>query len=354
MKAENVEYLPSKLDAKTQNLVSMLFEKDLYSHAMQEFDIDTRRMPLGQLTAAQIQRGMDVLKDIEDILCTGRTWAAELDGLSSRFYSVIPHDFGRQRPPKIDSMAMLQKCFDKCNVLLDIEKATKLMADAENRKKEETKGKEEKVLEPHPVDGMYESLKAGLTLVEHGSSEYDKVARAFKDTSGSYGRATLVDVWRVDRHGEDERFTPFRKLKNHKLLWHGTNIAVVAAILSSGLRIMPHSGGRCGAGIYLASESGKSQGYTSPNYKRNIGCMFLAEAALGKEFSLLEDDPSLRKAPKQFDSVVARGSQTPASFEQVSFGAGKVLLPSAKPIQVPAHARSCFSRMSTLCTARNR
>jgi len=28
-----------------------------------------------------------------------------------------------------------------------------------------------------------------------------------------------------------------------------------------GLRIMPHSGGRVGSGIYLASENGKSSGY---------------------------------------------------------------------------------------------
>lgn len=47
-------------------------------------------------------------------------------------------------------------------------------------------------------------------------------------------------------------------MKNRKLLWHGTNIAVVVAILKTGLRIMPHSGGRVGKGIYFASENGKS------------------------------------------------------------------------------------------------
>jgi len=38
---------------------------------------------------------------------------------------------------------------------------------------------------------------------------------------------------------------------------------VVVAILKSGLRIMPHSGGRVGKGIYFASENGKSSGYGS-------------------------------------------------------------------------------------------
>ena len=38
-------------------------------------------------------------------------------------------------------------------------------------------------------------------------------------------------------------------------------MAVVAAILKTGLRIMPHSGGRVGRGIYFASENDKSAGY---------------------------------------------------------------------------------------------
>ncbi len=55
-------------------------------------------------------------------------------------------------------------------------------------------------------------------------------------------------------------FKEHNSVENRKLLWHGTNVAVVAAILKTGLRIMPHSGGRVGRGIYFASENGKSAG----------------------------------------------------------------------------------------------
>lgn len=58
-----------------------------------------------------------------------------------------------------------------------------------------------------------------------------------------------------------DRFSEHKTLGNRKLLWHGTNVAVVAAILKGGLRIMPHSGGRVGKGIYFASENSKSAGY---------------------------------------------------------------------------------------------
>lgn len=71
----------------------------------------------------------------------------------------------------------------------------------------------------------------------------------------------------ADSHcpSQGERFSENDGLENRRLLWHGTNIAVVAAILKSGLRIMPHSGGRVGRGIYFASENSKSAGYGEAN-----------------------------------------------------------------------------------------
>ncbi len=73
----------------------------------------------------------------------------------------------------------------------------------------------------------------------------------------------LLNLWRVNRQSEAANFAEHSKLANRKLLWHGTNIAVVAAILKAGLRIMPHSCGRVGRGLYLASEHAKSAGYVS-------------------------------------------------------------------------------------------
>jgi poly [ADP-ribose] polymerase len=51
-----------------------------------------------------------------------------------------------------------------------------------------------------------------------------------------------AEAFKVNRHGEDKRFAAHDDIDNRRLLWHGTNVAVVAAILGSGLRIMPHSG----------------------------------------------------------------------------------------------------------------
>merc|ERR1712032_1672017 len=113
------------------------------------------------------------------------------------------------------------------------------------------------------------------------------ILKAFEATKGEGwgGNRTLEQVFTLKRQGEEDRASQHKAMGNRRLLWHGTSPAVVAAILSSGLRIMPHSGGRVGKGIYLASENDKSAGYTGQMpgpHNKNYGFMFLTEAALGK------------------------------------------------------------------------
>lgn len=42
-----------------------------------------------------------------------------------------------------------------------------------------------------------------------------------------------------------------------------------------------------------------------------VGYMFLGEVALGKEYHITMDDPSLKSPPPGFDSVIARGQTEP-------------------------------------------
>ena len=149
---------------------------------------------------------------------------------------------------------------------------------------------------PHELDVQYETLHANLTHLNPKSHEYQVVSKYMTATSGQWRKIKLLDVWGVDRQGvvsihkyqhtssktlfsypshflsnlffvppfllsQDISFREYDEITNRRLLWHGTNVAVVAAILKSGLRIMPHSGGRVGKGIYLASENSKSAGY---------------------------------------------------------------------------------------------
>ena len=54
------------------------------------------RMPLGQLSTAQVQRGYEVLGRVRDALA-GLS-SDSLVTLSNEFYTTIPHNFKRSRP----------------------------------------------------------------------------------------------------------------------------------------------------------------------------------------------------------------------------------------------------------------
>merc|ERR1711988_494492 len=64
--------------------------------------------PMGKLTEAQIVKGRKVLEKLKTVLSKSKSNTAELESLSSEFYTLIPHNFGWKKPPTINSSDMLQ------------------------------------------------------------------------------------------------------------------------------------------------------------------------------------------------------------------------------------------------------
>ncbi|XP_065900945.1 protein mono-ADP-ribosyltransferase PARP3-like [Dysidea avara] len=331
------------LDKPTQNLVKMIFDNDMFNNAMQKLELDTKKMPLGKLSKSQIAKGFEVLEEIEELFAKKSANRAKLSELSSRFYTIIPHDFGRKVPPVIDNEETLRKKFDMLLVLGDIEIAQSMQKDQQEASQSQ---KLEEI--PHPLDNHYQMLQTKLAHIKPSESTHKIIDNYVKATESTWRKTQLIDVWEVDRSGEDKRFSAHDSLDNRRLLWHGTNVAVVAAILKSGLRIMPHSGGRVGKGIYFASENSKSAGYVRTTNDA-IGIMFLAEVALGKEHGIDRDDSRLTKPPGGYDSVVARGRTEPDPKHDTSITLDKktVAVPQGKPIST-SHSNSSFSQSEYL------
>ncbi|XP_053152140.1 protein mono-ADP-ribosyltransferase PARP3 isoform X1 [Hemicordylus capensis] len=338
---------PCTLNKATQDLVSLIFSNDMFKEAMQTMNIDVKKMPLGKLSKQQIAKGFEALEAIEAALQKPRPSQKQLQELSSRFYTIIPHNFGRTRPPSIDTQEVVQAKKDMLLVLADIELAQSLQA---QKKKEEEEEEEMEVEEvPHPLDKDYGLLKCELTLVDPSSEDYKLIVTYVKKTGGTYRELQVLNVWKVNRESEGSRFKIHDHLENRRLLWHGTNVAVIAAILKSGLRIMPHSGGRVGKGLYFASENSKSAGYVGTTSTR-VGIMFLNEVALGKEYRITRDDPSLRKPPDGYDSVVACGvtEPDPAYDKELILEGKTVLVSQGKPISMTKYRDSSFSQSEYL------
>uniref|UniRef100_A0A8C3Q3Y0 Uncharacterized protein n=1 Tax=Geospiza parvula TaxID=87175 RepID=A0A8C3Q3Y0_GEOPR len=331
--------LPCTLDRATQDLVSLIFSSDMFRDAMQTMDIDVKKMPLGKLSKQQIARGFEALEELEAALREQPPQATHLEELSSRFYTIVPHNFGRARPPTINSPELLRAKKDMLLVLADIELAQSLQAQKEKEEEEEKEV-------AHPLDQDYALLCCQLSLLDPASREYQLIQTYVMQTGH---KLHILNIWQVARDGEDERFKAHELLEHRRLLWHGTSVAVVAAILRSGLRIMPHSGGRVGRGIYFASENSKSAGYVGCTSKK-VGIMFLTEVALGKPYRITRDDPTLREPPAGYDSVLACGrtEPDPAQDEEVLLDGKKVLVCQGKPIPMPAYKDSSFSQSEYL------
>ncbi|CAF4313360.1 unnamed protein product [Rotaria sp. Silwood2] len=356
-KSETVEdkdgtvYAASKLDSATQSLIRLIFDTDMFKEALKKYDIDVKKMPLGKLSKSQVAKGFEILEELEAVMENKKK--GSYADISSKFYTVVPHDFGRARPIPIDNREALQKKYDMLAVLADIELAQSIQKDKGDEEKSKKKAEQAK---PHPYDVNYGLLKCSLEHIDVNSEEF-KVIQKYTDNTQGYRKCKIIDVWRVGREGEGELFASHDKIGNRKLLWHGTNVAVVVAILKSGLRIMPHSGGRVGKGIYFASENGKSSGYvgtTTDHDKKQIGIMFLNEVALGKEHSITVDDSSLKTPPANFDSVVARGQTEPdpKGDVDITIDGKKVTVPTGKPIKT-TYTSSSFSQSEYLIYQEN-
>ncbi|XP_078104592.1 protein mono-ADP-ribosyltransferase PARP3 [Sander vitreus] len=331
------------LDNPTKKLIELIFSNDMFKEAMECMNLDIKKMPLGKLSKIQIAKGFEVLEEIEAAI-KQKSRNNRLKELSSKFFTTIPHNFGRNRPPIIDDQEIVEKKKEMLMVLADIELAQTLKSETEKAQEEMI----ETVTVPHPLDQDYNSLKCSLTLMDKETETFKIIEKYLEVTSGGYSNPKIVNVWEVDRETEGERFSENDGLENRRLLWHGTNIAVVAAILKSGLRIMPQSGGRVGSGIYFASENSKSACYVRTS--KNTGVMFLSEVALGKEYTITSDNSSLKKAPAGFDSVVARGSVEPDPSKDIfiTLEGKKIAVPQGKPIDQPQFSDSNFSNSEYL------
>jgi len=66
------------------------------------------------------------------------------------------------------------------------------------------------------------------------SSEDFKIIETYASQTKGWNQCNILDVWKVEREDEVQRFKEHDNIENRKLLWHGTNVAVVAAILKTG------------------------------------------------------------------------------------------------------------------------
>ncbi|KAM3438624.1 hypothetical protein MY4824_003163 [Beauveria thailandica] len=281
------------LDDATKSLMEMIFNSGFMQATLAELNYDANKLPLGKLGKGTITRGFEQLRALSELfrdasLAASRwnmTLPAATEHLSNTYYSLIPHDFGRQRPPVISDERRLKREIDLLESLSDMKIATDLM-------KVDGNALAAAITDPvHHLDRKFQGLNLDeMTPLKRTSKEYKTLEQYLCGTVGSTHNLSyqVVDIFRVARRGEAQRFrdSAFSAVPSDKrLLWHGSRSTNFGGILSQGLRIAPPeapvSGYMFGKGIYLADMSSKSAGYCAPDLSRGEGLLLLCEAELG-------------------------------------------------------------------------
>ncbi|XP_023603838.1 poly [ADP-ribose] polymerase 1, partial [Myotis lucifugus] len=296
----------SKLPKPVQNLIKMIFDVESMKKAMVEYEIDLQKMPLGKLSKRQIQAAYSILSEVQQALSQGSSDSQILD-LSNRFYTLIPHDFGMKKPPLLSNADSVQAKVEMLDNLLDIEVAYSLLRGGSDDSSKD------------PIDVNYEKLKTDIKVVDKDSEEAKIIRKYVKNTHATTHNAydlKVLEIFKIEREGENQRYKPFKQLHNRRLLWHGSRTTNFAGILSQGLRIAPPeapvTGYMFGKGIYFADMVSKSANYCHTSQGDPVGLVLLGEVALGNMYEL-KHALHVSKLPKGKHSVKGECCQSGGS-----------------------------------------
>lgn len=296
--------IKSNLQQSVQDLMRLIFDVVNMKKVLMEFEIDMEKMPLGKLSKKQIQKAYAVLTELQEVLKNASASRTTLIEASNKFYTLIPHNFGLSEPKILETSEEIKSKCDMLDALLDMEIAYNFL-------QSKTDDKE------NPLDSHYKQLKTDIEVLDKTSKEFEMIQQYVKNTHAKTHMQydlEIEDVFAVKRQGEEQRFKPFKKLPNRKLLWHGSRTTNFAGILSQGLRIAPPeapvTGYMFGKGIYFADMVSKSANYCCTNSESDTGLLLLCEVALGNMYERHHAD-YIEKLPKGKHSTIGLGQTHP-------------------------------------------
>lgn len=206
--------------------MEMLFDTKQMENMMIGCDLDLKQMPLGKISRKQIQLAMTTLKEISCLIQQNGTFG-KLREASNRFYTLIPHAFGVERPSVIDSLEVVHVKNEMLESLLNMELIYGFLNEESGEK-------------INPLDACHLKLHADISQIDGEEFQYLKaiVQNTHGCTHNLY-KLEVLDVFRVNRHDEHKRFQKYSHLTNRAMLWHGSRLTNFVSILTNGLKVAP-------------------------------------------------------------------------------------------------------------------
>lgn len=260
--------------------------------------------PLGVLTLGQVEKGQAVLDNIDQELKRSKPRKAELEKLSSDFFTTIPHRIGRSRT------AIEAAVIRDPKGVLEKNETLQLMRDMLSVSGDEN------VLYDGTVIDQYLALGCKLAPVTN-KVEYKKWEK--------HVGMPIVNLYKVIRKNEHDSFA--HKVGNVKYLFHGSGIKNWVGILSRGI-LMPKAvvsmggfrtdAGWLGNGIYFSNDADTSEMYTSSG-RKGTSFMAINRVALGKIKEYSKITYGLNSPPKGYNSCFGNPKAKCSEFDDNEF-----------------------------------
>ncbi|CAO4363827.1 unnamed protein product [Caenorhabditis nigoni] len=329
VKKEEPEEEEEDVNQKVKDLMRCICDEDVHLGLLKQLKFnEAYGKPIDCLSLAQLQTGYEILATIETSI--GGKKAAR-SGTRSRapmppknpgasthdtnkYYSLIPHSFGFQVPPKIDTLAKVEAERE----LLD---ALKGSLEASMEMKDVKKEKSNKDI----YQRLYERLPCHLEPVSEDVA--GKIGECLKMRGPThFFKLSYLDAFEL-KNPEEEAPKPAKRARKSapsttkRLLWHGTRVTNVFSILMNGLQ-MPE-GDRCGLmfgnGVYFANVPTKSANYCCPEVSKRV-FMLLCEVETSNPLVLYQSEPEADDmvAKKKKLSVYAAGKHRPTETVEIN------------------------------------
>jgi ankyrin repeat protein/predicted DNA-binding WGR domain protein len=291
--------------------------------------VDTTRLPLSRLNKTDLMQAFTLLQEIKKTAKDLREERAvdvadsdpekifelldELSEMTSDFYEIIPTKrYSRSSIPPMEDMNSIDQNIMTVRELLEVEVAVKILLGARQR-----------IKEIHPLEYCYNCLNIKLMELDDQSVERSAILD-YIQKSMDYGHPSSVKVFALERQGETERFAKNLKMKNRKLLWHGSRTMNFLGVLNKGLRIAPPeapaTGSMFGKGIYFSDSFAKANNYC----EGSVRLVLLCEVALGN-MEMLYAARAMNQPSPGYDSVMGVGQNTPDPNQDVVIPNGMVI-----------------------------
>lgn len=253
----------SLYDTKMKDEILSLM-KELHSiekvNLMIECMIDSdikHALPLGIINLNQVQKGIDTLQLIDEIIQKNEITINELRDVSNKFYEFIPHSFGFKRPQIINSTEITKEKYNMLNKLITVALNITPVGFVYGEPK----------IKLNPFEFLYQQLNAELRFLSHTSTEFNFLNGIVKNTAiprnathDSYCNCEVVDIFEIERNDDIDKH-----LDHTRWLWHDTKLRNLVDIIKTGLKIAPDeaefTGDVYGRGVYFADLLPKSVYY---------------------------------------------------------------------------------------------